>query len=179
MSGLGRVWGRADGLDGAWRDRLAVRLDGLTRTQRWALWGALACSVVLVFSTWWGPAWSVWREADERHARLDAAERQMQGVAAEAQALRSGGSPRLSPEQSASAIRTLSKPLLGEATQLTQSGTRLTVQLQGVPAAALSRWLTQVRERTGSKPESLNLSRSTQADQWSGQVVLMLPEAQP
>jgi type II secretory pathway component PulM len=187
MSGLGRSWGRVDGLvsahrwglGNAWRDALAAKLDGLTRTQRWLLWGALACSAVLLHLTVWGPAWTLWRGAEQRHARLDAADRQMQAVAAEAQALRLGGSPRMSPEQAASAIRTLTQSLLGEGAKLTQSGTRLTVSLQAVPAAAFSRWLTQVRERMGSKPEALSLSRSAQADQWSGQVVLLLPEVQP
>lgn len=186
MSSLGRTWAGADRSGPAlqvfravWRERLAAGLDGLTPLQRGLLAGAVVVALVLLVVMVWGPAWSLWRSSEQRHAHLDAAWTQMQTVAAQADALRSGGSPRLSPEQSANAVRSLTQTLLGEGAQVTAAGTQLTVRLQAVPAAGLSRWLTQVRERVGAKPESVAISHDAQANQWSGQMVLALPETTP
>ncbi len=144
----------------------------------------LAAAALLVpLAVWqWGlaPAWSVWREAPARQARLESQTRQMLQWQTEAQRLQAPehiGRPLALERLQAGADR-----LLGPGAQLQPQGEQLRVTLQATPAADLAQWLALARAQAQTLPQQVQLQRqpspangSPDNVTWQGTLVLRLP----
>lgn len=132
--------------------------------------------LLCLFTAWiWGlqPALALWREAPAQHLQLDA---KLQTMQIQAQALQTlQGQPRADPARAMTALAQSLLPL-GEQASLSHDGVRATVQLQGVPAAALADWLSSVRLVSQTLPIEAELNRSGAGHLWDGRVVLALPQ---
>ncbi len=151
-------------------DRLALR-------ERRLVIGAL---VLVVGATLWlallGPAVRTLRSAPAQHQALDAQLQTMQSLQAQAQALQ-----QQAPLSRADAQRALSQAtqqVLGAAAQISVSGDRATITVQGATPQALALWLAQARANARAVPQEARLTRQTLANgtRWSGTLVLTLPD---
>lgn len=135
----------------------------------------LALSAALLLAWALGVAWPAWQALQQAPQRLAHAQAQAQRTAALAQALaaqrQSAQTGPLSPATT-EAVRSLTQQQLGAAAQLRdlESG-GWDVQLQGVPAQALARWLIAVREELALRMTELELQRD--GDLWHGHVRLL------
>ena len=136
--------------------------------------------VLVVAATLWlallGPAVRTLRSAPAQHQALDAQLQTMQSLQAQAQALQ-----QQAPLSRADAQRALSQAtqqVLGAAAQISVSGDRATITVQGATPQALALWLAQARANARAVPQEARLTRQTLANgtRWSGTLVLTLPD---
>lgn len=140
----------------------------------------LAASVVGLALLWWlalAPALHSLRTAPERHAQVDRQLRQMQRLQAEAEQLRANARPVVGDARAL--LQTSLHAELGASAQLNWIGERAQVTLKAAPAAALARWLAQVRANTHAIAADLKLARSSASTadmlRWDGSLALDLP----
>lgn len=140
----------------------------------------LAASVVGLALLWWlalAPALHSLRTAPERHAQVDRQLRQMQRLQAEAEQLRANARPVVGDARAL--LQSSLTAELGAAAQLNWIGERAQVTLRAAPAAALARWLAQVRSNTHAIAAELKLVRSSASTpdtlRWDGSLALDLP----
>jgi general secretion pathway protein M len=143
----------------------------------------LAGGVVALALLWWvalAPALHSLRTAPERHAQADRQLRQMQLLQAEAEQLRGNARPVVGDAKAL--LQSSLSAELGASAQLNWMGDRAQVTLKAAPAAALARWLAQVRSNTHAVPAEMKLARTAQgasatADsvRWDGSLALDLP----
>ncbi len=141
------------------------------REQRMLL---LAVGVVLLALLWWvalSPALKVLKTAPLQHLALDAQNQHMQGLKAQALALRA--QPLMSAEQARSALEASLKPL-GDSAQMVVQVDRVTVTLKAVAPDELAQWLTTARQDARIVPAEARLMRNATGN-WDGTVVLHLP----
>lgn len=117
------------------------------------------------------------READVQQRSLDLQWLQMQGLRAQAQALRS--QPRLGHDEALRLLDASVKQALGASAVLSLVGDNVSVTLRNTPAAALAQWLPQARMAAHALPSEARLVRSSVTPDgppaWDGTVVLNLP----
>ncbi|MGQ8880562.1 type II secretion system protein GspM [Delftia sp. NA_296.1] len=152
----------------------------------------LAGGVVALALLWWvalAPALHSLRTAPERHAQADRQLRQMQLLQAEAEQLRGNARPVVGDAKAL--LQSSLSAELGASAQLNWMGDRAQITLKAAPAAALARWLAQVRSNTHAVPAEMKLARSASAStaaasgaagagaadavRWDGSLVLDLP----
>ncbi len=140
----------------------------------------LAGGVLGLALLWWlalAPALSSLRSAPERHAQVDRQLRQMQLLQAEAEQLRANARPVVGDARAL--LQASLATELGAAAQLNWIGDRAQITLRAAPAAALARWLAQVRGNTHAVPAEMKLARSSAATadtmRWDGSLSLDLP----
>lgn len=143
-------------LTGALRSRWS-RLTGRER-------GAVALAVVCVTGWLWlagliQPAWQRWQAAPQRIATLQADARQMQTLAAQAQALKAQ-SP-LPREVRLAALQSATRQHLGAAASVTPQVDQVVIQVPGVGPHALAQWLADVRSNARLTPSSIQLDAVT------------------
>lgn len=117
-----------------------------------------------------GVAWPAWQTLQQAPQRLAQAHIQAQRTAALAQALaerhRAAGVPA-SPVVSLETVRALTQQQLGASAQLrAEEAGGWRVELGGVPAEALARWLLALREQLALQVAELDLQRD--GDLWRG-----------
>jgi general secretion pathway protein M len=141
------------------------------REQRMLL---LAVGVVLLALLWWvalSPALKVLKTAPLQHLALDDQNQHMQGLKAQALALRA--QPLMSAEQARSALEASLRPL-GDSAQMVVQVDRVTVTLKAVAPDELAQWLTTARQDARIVPAEARLKRNATGN-WDGTVVLQLP----
>lgn len=154
-----------------------------TLSSRWAALAAreralsaVAATLVALALIWWlgfaGPLQTL-RNAESRHAALDAQLSHMRSL--QTQALSMQSQPRMTAEESRRILEELVRQRLGPAAQLAAAGDRVTVTLRAAPADVLALWLTQVRVNARAQPIEARLTRSGSSATWDGTVVLTLP----
>jgi general secretion pathway protein M len=150
------------------------------RKRATAWWGALAvrerrllgvaAGVLGLMLVWWlavQPAWRTVARAPAERALLDAQWHAMQGLAAEAEALRSA--PPVNAEQAAAALRAATARL-GDKGRLALQGDRAVLTLTGVGAQQLTAWLAEARSGARAQPLEAKLAHAAQG--YSGMLVL-------
>lgn len=148
-----------------------ARWHSVSRREQQLLLGALA--LVLLALLWWvgvAPALATLRSAAQQQPQLDAQLQQMQRLQAQAQTLQA--QPRLSVADAVAVLQATVKPL-GASAQMTVSGERVTLRLQGLSADALAQWLAQARLNARAVPSEARLQRNS-ANTWDGTLVLVL-----
>ncbi|MFO1264324.1 MAG: type II secretion system protein GspM [Rhodoferax sp.] len=139
----------------------------------------LVAGVVVVAAVLWlaliGPALRTLRTAPAQHRTLDAQLQSMQTLQAQARALQQQAP--LTRAESQRALTQATQQVLGNAAQLSISGDRATVTLQGASPETLALWLAQARANARTVPQEAHLTRQTLANgvRWSGTLVLDLP----
>ena len=144
--------------------------------------GVLAGSALLMLILLWqiaiGPAWSVWREAPARQARIDARTRQMLQWQTQAQELQPVA--RVDRREALPRLQAAADRLLGPGARLQPQGEQLLVTLQAAPAEGLAQWLALARNEAQVLPLQARLqqpddtSRPTEA-LWQGSLLMRLP----
>ena len=137
------------------------------REQRLLLGAAVALLLLLVWLLALQPALRTLATAPAQRDALDAQLQQMQRLAAEAGQLRSA--PRLSPEQSLSALAAATERL-GDKARLSVQGDRAVLTLQNVGTGALRDWLAEARSAARAQPVEASLSRG--AEGYSGTLIV-------
>jgi general secretion pathway protein M len=152
------------------RDQLHAHWAGLAERERRMLSiAALALGVLLTYTVLIAPAQRTLRTAP---AQLDALERQLQAMnaqAAEARLL--AGSPKVSVADAQAALSSATERL-GDKARLQVQGERAVLTLNGVPSEALQAWLGEVRAAARARPVEAQLTRSPQG--FNGSIVLSL-----
>lgn len=131
---------------------------------------AAAVAVVVLFAVWLvaiQPALRTLHDAPLELDRLDQQLQQMQGAAAEAQALR--GTAPVSTEQATAALRAATDRL-GSGARIAVQGDRATVTLANVDTESLRAWLGEVRSGARARPIEAQLVKS--ANGYGGTVTL-------
>lgn len=139
-----------------------------TRVRRYI--GPLLVGVLLL--AWGlGVAWPAWRALEQAPQRLAQAQAQVQRTAALAQALAERkAAADVGPPSPATleAVLALTQEWLGAGAQVrTDESGGWRVELGGVPAEALGRWLVALRERLALRAAELDLQRD--GGLWRGQ----------
>jgi general secretion pathway protein M len=158
-------------------ERLAVRERTLLK---------LVTALVLVTLLWvlmLAPAIATLRAADTQGRALDAQLQTMLSLQAQARSLQQ--QPALAYAEALKALTLATQQTLGASAQLTVSGERANVALQGVRADALAQWLTQCRVNARSTPVEARLARVVPSQDagkdpaagslWNGVLVMSLP----
>ncbi len=144
------------------RERLALQLVA------WVL-GALLIWLIAV-----KPGMRTLRQAPEQLATLEAQLQDMQALAQEVRELRA--TPAVPAALAIQALQAASEHL-GPGAQLSLSGDRAILNLNGVSAPALQAWLGEVRSAARAKPLEAKLQRGPQG--YSGSIVLGLNGVNP
>ena len=158
---------------------LQARWTQLAARERTLL--ALAATVVLGAALWLlvlAPMVSTLRTADTRARALDAQLQQMLGLQAQVQNLQT--QPPLRYDEALKALNLATEQTLGKAAQVSVTGDRASVTLQGAPADAVARWLAQARLNARSVPVEARLARvaatkDTPGIAWNGVLIMSLP----
>lgn len=119
------------------------------------------------------PALNTLRDSDNRRGQIAQQQAHMLALQAQAQALQNR--TFLSRDE---ALRQLQSITPNAHMQLQAQGTRVSVQVKGMPAADLAQWLAQARQQAQTLPTEAHLTRnaaSTSATAWDGNLVLSLP----
>ena len=124
------------------------------------------------------PALRTWQEAPARQAILDAQSQRMRQLQAQAQSLQ-----KPVTLSRTDAAKWLEKSLaeLGPNARISLQGETATLSLQAAPAAALARWLSQVRDNAQALPTQAQLQHASPPGPnnldvtWRGSLVLRLP----
>ncbi|MEP7056252.1 MAG: type II secretion system protein GspM [Caldimonas sp.] len=135
--------------------------------------GFVALVLVLIWLVLVQPAWRTAREAP---AQLDAIERQLQQIqanAAEVTTLRAVAP--VSSIQAAAALKAATDRL-GSGARLSLQGDRASLTLTGIGSEALRTWLSEARSAARARPIEASLSRAPQG--YSGTIVVTLGGAQ-
>lgn len=162
-----------------WRAALVTRWNLLAARER-ALIG-MAGALLAAALLWWvllGPALTTLRGAEAQHQVLDAQLQTMRSLQAESMALLN--QPKISYDESLRALEASVRQNLGSSGQLSVAGDRATLNLKGVSADALARWLTQARVNARALPAEARLTRAPATnpaapERWDGSMVLTLP----
>lgn len=157
----------------AWRSRAAKAWQGLAPRERVLV--AAASGLVALALLWWlavQPAWRTLSRAPVEIDRLDAELQAMQGLAAEAQALR--GTPPVPADQAQAALKAATERL-GPKAQLALQGERVVVRFEGIAPSALRDWLAEARAGARARPVAAALQRSGEG--FSGSLELALEGA--
>ncbi len=137
----------------------------------------LACALVLLAVLWialLAPALATLRNADAQALTLDSQLQHMLSMQFQAQSLQK--QPPLAYDAALKALTAATQQTLGTAAQITVSGERANVALQGVSADALAQWLAQCRLNARSTPLEARLARVVVAGTaWNGLLVMSLP----
>ena len=155
----------------AWQQRPA-------RERLWVMAGSALIALVLLWQVAIAPAWSVWREAPARQARLETQTRQMLQWQAEARQLQAPR--RIERVEALRLLEQSATRLLGPGAQLSPQGDELRLTLKAAPASGLAQWLAQAREQAQARPRLVKLQKQEPTDSdtgvsWSGTLVLALP----
>lgn len=152
------------------RDEALAQWSRLAERERRLLsLAAVALGLLLTYTVLIAPAQRTLRTAP---AQLDALERQLQSMqaqAAEARAL--AGSPSISMGDAQAAL-TGATERLGAKAKLQVQGERAVLTLTGVPSEALQSWLGEVRAAARARPVEAQLTRTPQG--FTGSIVLSL-----
>ncbi len=158
------------GLRSAWQQRPE-------RERHWLQAGAGLLALLLVWSWAMAPAWSVWREAPARQARIDAQTQQMLQLQAQAKHLQTP--VHIDRREAMDALRAATDRLLGPGAHLQPQGEQLRVTLQATTATALAQWLAEARDRARARPLQATLQRVDSPDRgeaiWQGALLMQLP----
>lgn len=146
----------------------------------------LAAALIVATLLWvllLAPAIATLRSADTRARALDAQLQAMRSMQAQARSLQQ--QPPLAYADALKALTLATQQTLGTSAQLTVSGERATVAMQGVSADALAQWLAQCRLNARSTPLEARLARvlagkdtgigPAAGSAWNGQLVMSLP----
>lgn len=131
--------------------------------------GLAAVCLLLLVGVGLRPAWNTLAQGPARLASLDSELEAMQRGVSEAQALRQV--PPVAPQQAQEALQAATR-FLGEQAQLSVQGDRATLRVTQVSGAALSRWLSEVRQAARASTLEAQLQRSGEG--YTGTVVLQL-----
>lgn len=151
----------------AWWRTLAAR------ERRLVAWGGALLGLFLLWLLAVQPALSTLRSAPAEHDRLDAQLQTMQLLAVEAASLR--GTPPVSAEQAAAALKAATDRLGDGKARLTLQGDRAVLTLNGVGTGALRDWLAEARSGARARPVEASLTRG--ANGLSGTLVSSLGNA--
>lgn len=157
----------------AWRARWQQLA---ARERRWLQAGAGLLALLL--GSWAiAPAWSVWREAPVRQARIDARTQQMLQLHAQAKHLQAPA--HIERREALDALRAATDHLLGPGARVQPEGEQLRVMLQAAPAPGLAQWLAVVRDSARARPLQAALQRVDAPDRaeavWQGFLLMQLP----
>lgn len=146
----------------------------------------LAAASLLATALWiqvLAPVIATLRTAEAQAYKLDRQLQHMLSMQLQAQSLQK--QPPLAYDAALKALTTATKQTLGTSAQITISGERASVALQGVPADALAQWLAQARLNARSTPLEARLARvipggaagkdASAGIAWNGMLVMSLP----
>lgn len=160
----------------AWRTAWQQRS---VRERRWLLAGAALLTPLLLWQWAMAPAWSVWREAPTRQARIDAQTRQMLQLQAQAQHLQAPA--HIERREALSRLQAEADRLLGPGAQLQPQGEQVLVTLRAAPATGLAQWLALARSQAQTLPLQVQLQRPEAPPAaptevvWQGTLQMRLP----
>lgn len=164
----------------AWMQALHTAwLQRSVRERLWVVAGSTLLLLILLWQVGIAPAWSVWREAPARHARIDAQTRQMLQWQAQAQGLQAVA--RIDRREALARLQAATDRLLGPGAQLQPQGEQVLVTLQAVPADALAQWLALARNEALALPVQARLQQPQAAATptaeviWQGSLLMRLP----
>jgi len=155
----------------AWRQALQQRWQTLAERERVLL--VVGGTVLGLALLWWvglAPAWRSVRAAPQKIEALDLQLQDMQGLAAEAKALRA--MPPM-PAAQAQAALTAAAQRLGDKARLSLQGERAVLQLSHLSGEQLAAWLAEVRISARVRAVEAQLTRTPQGD-YTGSLVLAL-----
>ena len=122
---------------------------------------SLAAAAAGLLLVWWiaiAPALATLARAEVRRTALEAQQRHMQVLQAEAQRLQA--QPKIGYDESLRALQAAVQQGLGGTAQINVSGDRAIVTLRATPASTLAAWLGQVRANAHAVPLEARLTRS-------------------
>ena len=166
----------------AWR---SVWMNRPARERRWLQAGAGLLALLLLWPTVIAPAWSVWREAPARQARLDTLTHRMLQLHAQAKTLQTP--VHIDRREALDELRAATDRLLGPGAQLQPQGEQLRVTLQAASATGLAQWLLVARDKARARPLQATLAQASadardRADApqpsealWQGFLLVQLP----
>lgn len=154
-----------------------------TREKNLLKLAAALLGLALVWVLLLAPTLATLRTAEAQARTLDSQLQQM--LAMQAQAVSLQKQPPLAYEVALKALTSATQQTLGSTAQITVSGERANVALQGVSADALALWLAQARVNARSTPLEARLARVLAGNQagkgaptgaaWNGVMVMSLP----
>jgi general secretion pathway protein M len=153
-----------------WHSQALTQWSRLAERERRLLaLAGLALAALLSYTVLIAPAQRTLRNVP---TQLDALERQLQGMQAQAAEARLlAGSPSISRADAQAAL-TSATERLGTKAKLQVQGDRAVLTLNGVPTEALQSWLGEVRAAARARPVEAQLTRSAQG--FTGSIVLSL-----
>lgn len=164
----------------AWIQALHATWQQRPARERRAL---LAAGTLLALFVLWqtaiAPAWSVWREAPARQARMDAQTRQMLQLQAQMQSLQA--TTRIGRREALTQLQKAADTWLGPGAQLQPQGEQVLVTLKAATAGGLAQWLAAARNKSQAQPLQVQLQRSDSAPTdrpealWQGSLLMRLP----
>ena len=161
----------------AWKGWRSAWQQRPERERHWLQAGTGLLALLLVWTWAIAPAWSVWREAPARQARIDTQTQQMLQLQAQAKNLQSP--VHIDRREAMDALRAATDRLLGPDAQLQPQGEQLRVTLQAATATALAQWLAEARDRARARPLQAALQRADNPDRgeaiWQGSLLMQLP----
>ena len=163
---------RIKALRAAWQQRPA-------RERRTLLAGGTFLALLVLWQGAIAPAWSLWREAPARQARIDAQTRQMLQLQAQMQGLQAA--TRIGRREALTQLQNAADTWLGPGAQLQPQGEQVRVTLKAAPASGLAQWLAVARNQAQSQPLQVQLLRSDSATAdrpealWQGSLLMRLP----
>jgi general secretion pathway protein M len=119
------------------------------------------------------PALQILKTAPAQHLVLDQEIQAIQKMAVEAKSIQA--EPKEMPANFDLSLKSLSENMLPGKTNITTSGDRVTISINGVSGQNLSQWLEAIRTQLHSKPQDAQLKYVE--TQWQGTVVLALPSS--
>lgn len=156
--------------------RLAIRAAWLARNGRERLVLGVVVLALMGGGVWLqllAPALKTLGEAELRRQEADARTLQLQQWQAEAARIRA--LPLVSREDAVRHLQAQAKELLGANATVRPQGERALLTFSGVPAAALSRWLTQAHALARAVPVEARMQRDDEPGLWRGSVLVGLP----
>lgn len=156
---------------------LLIRWNQLAARERALL--VLAASLVLVTVLWMAVIAPAVRTLRTSAAQAQALDRQLQRMQAlQTQALAMQKQAPMTYDEAVRALNLATRQLLGNTAQVSVSGDRANVMLQGSDADALAQWLEAARLNARSSPIEARLTRiATPAGvTWSGNLAMGLPQ---
>ena len=119
------------------------------------------------------PALQTLKTAPAQHLVLDQEIQAIQKMAVEAKSIQA--EPQEMPANFDLSLKSLSENILPGKTNISTSGNRVTISLNGVSGQNLSKWLEAIRTELHSKPQDAQLKYLE--TEWQGTVVLVLPSS--
>ncbi len=119
------------------------------------------------------PALQTLKTAPAQHLVLDQEIQAIQKMALEAKSIQA--EPQEMPANFELSLKSLSENILPGKTNISTSGDRVTIALNGVSGQSLSQWLEAIRTELHSKPQDAQLKYVEM--QWQGTVVLAFPSS--